>query len=94
LPKPASSRTDKPPAAAACTTWLPPRSSRSSGWLPLTGAVPAGKELFGPFLGLLGAIYVVGGVLDHRELTRILRPPAGDGDQTDAQHVGGDVRAV
>jgi hypothetical protein len=65
------------------------------GLLPLTGVVPTGKALFGPFLGLLGAIYVVSGALDHLELTRILRPPAGDEDDTSgARHVGGDVRAV
>jgi hypothetical protein len=44
--------------------------------LPLTGLVPTGRALFSPFIGLLGAIYVVGGVLDHHELVRILRPVA------------------
>ena len=70
------------------------------GLLPLTGAVPPGKALFAPFLTLLGAIYVVCGVLDHRELTRILRPPAGDGDDAAGAEriggdlIGGDVRAL
>jgi hypothetical protein len=65
------------------------------GLLPLTGALPTGKELFGPFLGLLGAIYVVSGFLDHRELTRILRPPAPEGDRSGgAQPMNGDVRAL
>jgi hypothetical protein len=62
--------------------------------LPLTGAAATGKALFGPFLGLLGAIYVVCGVLDHRELTRILRPPAGDDETGDPQPMRSDVRAV
>ena len=32
------------------------------------------RELLVPLFGVLGAVYVVGGVLDHRELVRILGP--------------------
>jgi hypothetical protein len=64
------------------------------GLLPLTGVAPTGKDLFGPFLGLLGAIYVVCGVLDHRELTRILRPPTGDDETSGAPHITNDVRTI
>jgi hypothetical protein len=40
---------------------------------PLTGLTTS-RELLIPFIGLLGGIYVVGGVLDHLELARILGP--------------------
>ena len=44
------------------------------GLLPLTGLVPTGRALLPPFLGIVGAIYVIGGLLDHLELVRILGP--------------------
>ncbi len=40
-------------------------------WL---GFVEPGRQMFSVFGVLLGAIYIVGGMLDHRELCRILRP--------------------
>jgi hypothetical protein len=42
-------------------------------FVPLT-QLATSRQLLVPFLGLLGAIYVVGGLLDHRELATILRP--------------------
>jgi hypothetical protein len=38
------------------------------------GVVAPGKPMFGVFAVLLGAIYIVGGLLDHCELRRVLRP--------------------
>ena len=38
------------------------------------GFVERGKQMFSVFALVLGAIYVIGGLLDHRELCRILRP--------------------
>jgi hypothetical protein len=40
-------------------------------WL---GFVEPGKQMFSVFGLVLGAIYIVGGMLDHRELCRILKP--------------------
>ena len=40
--------------------------------LPVFGLAPPGKGLLAPLIGVIGFIYVVGGVLDHRELVRIL----------------------
>lgn len=42
--------------------------------LPLFGAAPAGKQGLTPLIGMIGLIYIVGGVLDHRELVDILGP--------------------
>jgi len=42
--------------------------------LPLFGIVPAGKQGLTPLIGIVGLIYIVGGVLDHRELVRVLAP--------------------
>lgn len=42
--------------------------------IPWLGFVEPGKPMFSVFGVLLGAIYIVGGMLDHRELSRILRP--------------------
>ena len=42
--------------------------------LPLFGAVPAGKHGLTPLIGIVGLIYIVGGVLDHRELVRLFAP--------------------
>ena len=50
------------------------------GLLPLAGVVPAGRAMLGPFMGVLGAVYVIGGLLDHRELTRLLPPVAAEDD--------------
>ena len=48
---------------------------------PLTD-LASSRELLVPFFGMLGAIYIIGGLLDHRELQRTLgggRPaPAGE----------------
>jgi hypothetical protein len=38
------------------------------------GFVEPGKQMFSVFGLVLGAIYTIGGLLDHRELCRILRP--------------------
>lgn len=46
--------------------------------LPLSGVVPTGKYGLTPLIGILGLIYIVGGVLDHRELVRILAPLQGE----------------
>jgi len=40
--------------------------------LPLLGVLPNGIAAVGAVIGLTGAVYVVGGLLDHRELVRIL----------------------
>jgi hypothetical protein len=42
--------------------------------LPLFGLLSPGKPILASLLGVLGFIYIVGGVLDHRELVRILTP--------------------
>jgi hypothetical protein len=56
-------------------------------FLPLSGTVPAGRVLIGPFLGVLGIIYVIGGVLDHFELTRIMGPVMGE-DMREEENAG------
>jgi FtsH-binding integral membrane protein len=42
--------------------------------LPLSGVLPPGKDSLTPLIGIIGLIYIVGGILDHRELVRILAP--------------------
>jgi hypothetical protein len=42
--------------------------------LPLAGVVTPGKQILTALIGVVGLIYIVGGVLDHRELVRILAP--------------------
>jgi hypothetical protein len=42
--------------------------------LPVLGIVSTGKSILTPLIGVIGLIYIVGGVLDHRELVRILTP--------------------
>ena len=42
--------------------------------LPLFDVVPAGKPSLTPLIGIVGLIYIVGGVLDHRALVRVLAP--------------------
>lgn len=46
--------------------------------LPLSDVVPAGKHSLTPLIGIIGVIYIVGGVLDHRELVRALAPFQGE----------------
>ena len=46
--------------------------------LPLFGVLQAGKHALTPLIGIVGLIYIVGGVLDHRELVRILSPIQGE----------------
>jgi len=41
--------------------------------VPLSGLFTS-RQMLIPFLSILGAIYVIGGILDHRELARILAP--------------------
>jgi hypothetical protein len=43
-------------------------------FVPWLGFVEPGKRMFSVFGLVLGAIYIVGGLLDHRELCQILRP--------------------
>lgn len=52
--------------ASVCMLLLSPMQ-----WL---GLVEPGKPMLSVFAVLLGAIYIIGGMLDHRELCRILRP--------------------
>jgi len=42
--------------------------------LPLLGLASPGKAMLAPLVGVVGFIYIVGGMLDHRELVRILAP--------------------
>jgi hypothetical protein len=42
--------------------------------LPLVGLTAPGKHILAPLIGVVGFIYIVGGVLDHRELVGILAP--------------------
>lgn len=42
--------------------------------LPLSDVVPSGKQSLTPLIGIIGLIYIVGGVLDHRALVRALMP--------------------
>ena len=42
--------------------------------LPAFGVVPPGKDALAPLVGMIGFIYIVGGLLDHRELVRVLAP--------------------
>lgn len=43
--------------------------------LPLAGIVSPGTPMLTVLLVVTGLVYVVGGVLDHRELVRLLPPP-------------------
>jgi hypothetical protein len=42
------------------------------GLLPLLGLVSAGKDAVGPLIGIVGLTYIIGGILDHQALVRIL----------------------
>ena len=48
-------------------------------FVPLLGLVPPGKPMLNLFIGTLGAIYVMAGLLDHRELVRVMRPVPEEG---------------
>ena len=48
-------------------------------WL---GFVEPGKQMFSVFGLVLGAIYIIAGLLDHRELCRVLRPQKKSHDGT------------
>jgi hypothetical protein len=39
-----------------------------------TIGISSSRDLLIPLLGMLGAVYVIGGLLDHRELVKILGP--------------------
>ena len=43
--------------------------------LPVAGLTSPGRSSLTPLIGILGLIYIVGGMLDHRELVRMLAPP-------------------
>lgn len=51
----------------------------STSLWPLLGVAVPGLAMMNLFIGVIGAIYVVGGILDHLELRRAL-PPAPDAD--------------
>jgi hypothetical protein len=51
--------------------------------LPIFGVLPTGIAAVAAVIALTGAVYVVGGVLDHRELVRIL----GSNDASDVSAV-------
>jgi len=46
--------------------------------LPLIDVVQSGRHALTPLIGIVGLIYMVGGVLDHRELVRVLSPVEGE----------------
>src|SRR5262245_9237469 len=52
------------------------------GLLPLLGALSSGAPGITAFFAVLGTVYMVGGVLDHFELRRLLRPIVSDGNQS------------
>jgi hypothetical protein len=45
-----------------------------TSFLPLFGVIPPGAESVGMVMTVVGAVYIVNGVLDHLELMRILPP--------------------
>jgi hypothetical protein len=50
------------------------------GILPLMRQMPTGRPSLSLVTAILGAIYVIGGLLDHRELVRTLSPSDDDRD--------------
>ena len=42
------------------------------GLLPLVGLIPTGKDAVSILIGAVGLVYIVGGILDHQALVRIL----------------------
>jgi len=52
----------------------------ASGFAPALGMIEPGKPMLNAFFVLLGVVYVIGGVLDHYELVRILGPLPEDHD--------------
>ena len=46
------------------------------GLLPLAGIALTGKAGVTLLVGVVGFVYIVGGLLDHQALVRVLRPPA------------------
>ncbi len=44
----------------------------ATAFLPALGVVPRGTPMLNLFLGILGAIYIVAGLLDHFELVRLM----------------------
>ena len=42
--------------------------------VPATGRAAPGASMVALLLGVMGMIYVIGGILDHLELSRVLRP--------------------
>jgi hypothetical protein len=48
------------------------------GLLPLAGVGLTGKDGMTLLIGAVGVLYIIGGVLDHRALVRILKAPAAD----------------
>jgi len=52
------------------------------GLLPLLGLVTPGKALVSLFIAAVGIVFIIGGVLDHLELGRVLRPVPATADET------------
>ena len=48
----------------------------SRSLFPLFGLIAPGKEAVATVIGVMGFIYVIGGLLDHRELVHILATSA------------------
>ena len=49
-------------------------------FLPVAGLVAAGRPILSFFFVVMGGIYIVGGVLDHLELRKVLPPIPPDGE--------------
>jgi hypothetical protein len=45
-----------------------------TGLLPTVGLIPPGKPMLNVFFAVIGATYVIAGILDHLELARVLPP--------------------
>lgn len=43
-------------------------------FVPMLGLLEPGKPMLSLFMAILGGVYVLAGILDHRELVRVLRP--------------------
>lgn len=50
-------------------------------FFPTLGLVAPGPDMLQVFLIVLGVIFIVGGILDHFELTRLLRPRSEEDDE-------------
>jgi hypothetical protein len=55
----------------------------ATAFLPTLGLIEAGKPIIAFFLAIVGLAYMVAGILDHRELIKILHPVREDSHETD-----------